>query len=176
MSPQLLASEKIFTGRIFAVERDRLREANGLEVEREVVRHPGGAGALPLLDNGDVVLVRQYRHPARQGLLEIPAGRLDPGETPEQCVRREIAEEIGFRPGIIRHLSSFYSTPGFCEEMLHVFLAEDLTPVPRRPDHDEVIEVLRLPLKAAIEMIRSGEMVDAKTIIALLLAQSLIRS
>jgi ADP-ribose pyrophosphatase len=168
--PRLLESKRIFTGRIFAVELDRLREENGLEIIREVVRHPGGAGVLPLFADGRVALVRQYRHPARARLLEIPAGRIEADETPEECVRREIEEEIGARAGILQKLSEFYATPGFCEEKLHIFLATELTPVPRRPDHDELIEVVYLPLAEAYGKIHSGEIVDAKTIIALLLA------
>jgi len=171
LPPQILESERIFTGRIFAVERDVLLDVNGLEIVREVVRHPGGAGVLPLFADGRVALVRQYRHPARAELLEIPAGRVEPGETPEECVLRELEEEIGARAGILRKLSEFYSTPGFCEEKLHVYLATELTPVPRRPDHDELIEVVYLPLDEAVEKVHSGEIVDSKTIIALLLAQ-----
>ena len=171
LKKSLLESELLFTGQIFAVERDRLLDVNGLEIMREVVRHPGGAGVLPLFADGRVALVSQYRHPARADLLEIPAGRIEPGETPEACVLREIEEEIGAKAGILCKLSEFYSTPGFCEEKLHVYLATELTPVPRRPDHDEVIEVVYLPLAEAGAMIHSGQIVDAKTIIALLLAE-----
>ena len=166
-------SELLFSGRIFTVARDRLLDENGLEIVREVVRHPGGAGVLPLFDDGRVALVSQYRHPARAHLLEIPAGRIEPGETPEACVLREIEEEIGAKAGILRKLSEFYSTPGFCEERLHVYLATELTPVPRRPDHDEVIEVVYLSLAEAVAMVHSGQIVDSKTIIALLLAEKL---
>lgn len=176
MSRQLLESQRIFSGRIFDVELDVLREVNGQEMVREVVRHPGGAGVLPLFADGRVALVRQYRHPARAELLEIPAGRIEAGETPEECVRRELEEETGVRAGILRKLSEFYSTPGFCEERLHVYLATELTPVPRRPDHDELIEVVYLSLAGALEKVRSGEIVDSKTIIALLLTEQLQRA
>lgn len=174
LSRELLESQKIFAGKIFDVELDRLRDVNGQEIVREVVRHPGGAGVLPLFDDGRVALVRQYRHPARKELLEIPAGRIEEGETPEQCVRREIEEEIGARAGILQRLSVFYSTPGFCEEKLYVYLATQLTPVERRPDHDELIDVIYLPLAEAIEKVHRGELADAKTIIALLLAARMI--
>jgi ADP-ribose pyrophosphatase len=173
LSRQLLESQKIFSGRIFDVELDVLREVNGQEIVREVVRHPGGAGVLPLFADGRVALVRQYRHPARAELLEIPAGRIEADETPEACVRRELEEEIGARAGILRKLSEFYSTPGFCEEKLHVYLATELMPVPRRPDHDELIEVVYLSLAGALEKVHSGEIVDSKTIIALLLTERL---
>ncbi|MFN0121978.1 MAG: NUDIX hydrolase [Blastocatellia bacterium] len=169
MTRQLLDSQRMFSGRVFNIDRDRLLDVNGAEIIREVVRHNGGAGILPLHDDGTVTLARQYRHPARAELLEIPAGTIEPGEDPETCVRREIEEEIGLRPGIVRRLSAFYPTPGFCEEKLHVFLGTQLTPVPQRLDHDEVIEVVRLPLSEALALVHDGQIVDAKTIIALLL-------
>lgn len=109
---RLLESEKIFRGAVFDIERDRLLEENGVEIVRDVVRHPGGAGALPLFGDGRVALVRQYRHPARRELLEIPAGRIETGETPEECAAREVEQETGFRTGRIEKLAEFYSTPG----------------------------------------------------------------
>jgi ADP-ribose diphosphatase len=167
---QLLESEKIFKGAVFDVERDSLREENGIEIVREVVRHPGGAGALPLFDDGRVALVKQYRHPARRELLEIPAGKIEDGETPETCAAREVEQEIGFRVGRIEKLAEFYSTPGFCEEKLHVYLATDLTPSSQALDHDELVEVVHLPFAEAAQMAERGGIEDSKTIIALLLA------
>jgi ADP-ribose pyrophosphatase len=166
----LLESEKIFKGAVFEVERDRLLEENGIEIVREVVRHPGGAGALPLFDDGRVALVKQYRHPARRELLEIPAGRIEVGETPEMCAAREVEQEIGFRVGRIEKLAEFYSTPGFCEEKLHVYLATDLTPSSQALDHDEWVEVVYLPFAEAAQMLGRGGIEDSKTFIALLLA------
>jgi ADP-ribose pyrophosphatase len=167
---QLLESEKIFKGAVFDVERDSLREENGIEIIREVVRHPGGAGALPLFDDGRVALVKQYRHPARRELLEIPAGRIEAGETPEMCAAREMEQETGFRAGRIEKLAEFYTTPGFCEEKLHVYLATDLAPSSQALDHDELVEVVYLPFAEAAQMAESGGIEDSKTIIALLLA------
>ena len=170
MPRQLLESEKIFEGAVFDVLRDRLREENGIEIVREVVRHPGGAGALPLFDDGRVALVKQYRHPARRELLEIPAGRIEGGETPETCAARELEQEIGFLAGRIEKLAEFYTTPGFCGEKLHVYLATDLTPSSQALDHDELIEVVYLPFAEAAQMVERGGIEDSKTIIALLLA------
>lgn len=170
MPRQLLESEKIFRGAVFDIERDRLREENGMEIVRDVVRHPGGAGALPLFDDGRVALVKQYRHPARRELLEIPAGRIEVGETPEECATREVEQEIGFRAGGIEKLAEFYSTPGFCEEKLYVYLATELIPSSQNLDHDELIEIVYLPLAEAVRMVERGEIQDSKTIIALLLA------
>jgi len=167
---QLLESEKIFKGSVFDVERDRLREESGIEVVRDVVRHPGGAGALPLFDDGRVALVKQYRHPARRELLEIPAGRIEDGETPAACAAREVEQEIGFRAGRMKKLAEFYSTPGFCEERLYVYLATELTPGLQNLDHDELIEIVYLPLDEAVKMAERGGIEDSKTIIALLMA------
>jgi ADP-ribose pyrophosphatase len=170
LARQLLASEKIFSGVVFDVERDRLREPDGLEIVREVVRHPGGAGALPLFDDGSVALVKQYRHPARRELLEIPAGRIEAGETPLECAARELEQELGVRAARLEKLCEFYSTPGFCEEKLYVYLATQLAPGRQKLDHDEVLEIVRLPLTEAVRLARLGEIEDSKTLIALLLA------
>lgn len=156
---------------MFTVERDRLREESGFEIVREIIRHTGGAGCLPLFDDGRVALVKQYRHPARQELLEIPAGKIEAGESPVECAAREVEQEIGFRAGRIELLADFYSTPGFCEERLYVYLATELTPAEQNLDHDEFVEVVYLPLADAVAMAERNEIEDSKTIIALLLAQ-----
>ena len=170
MPRQLLDSQIIYQGPIFEVERDRLREDSGVEIVREVVKHPGGAGGLPFLDDGRVALVKQYRHPARKELLEIPAGRIERSETPEECAAREIEGEVGVHVGRMEKLAEFYTTPGFCEEKLYIYLARDLTPAAQRLDHDEFIEVVWLPFADALRWVREGKIEDAKTIIALLLA------
>lgn len=170
MPRQLIESEQIFKGVVFAIKRDRLREENGFEIVREVVRHPGGAGCLPLFADGRVALVKQYRHPAGCCLLEIPAGKIEEGETPIECAAREVEQETGFRAGRIEHLADFYSTPGFCEERLYVYLATELVPVKQNLDHDEFVEVVYLPLAEAVAMAAGNELEDSKTIIALLLA------
>ena len=175
MPRELIESHNIFTGAVFSVERDRLREENGLEIVREVVRHAGGAGCLPLFDDGRVALVKQYRHPARRELLEIPAGKIEAGETPVECATREVEQEIGFRVGRIEPLADFYSTPGFCEERLYVYLATELEQAEQRLDHDEFVEIVYLPLNEAVAMAERGEIEDSKTIIALLLAARKVR-
>ena len=167
---EVLHSSRLYDGPVFEIERDRIRDLDGSEIVREVVRHPGGAGALPLFPDGRIALVRQYRHPARRELLEIPAGRIEPGESPEWCALREVEQEIGFRVGRMVPLSSFYSTPGFCEEVLSVFLATDLTPGQQQLDHDERLEVVYFSFEQALQMARHGEIEDSKTLIALLLA------
>ena len=175
MPRELIESQNIFTGAVFSVERDRLREENGLEIVREIVRHVGGAGCLPLFDDGRVALVKQYRHPARRELLEIPAGKIEAGETPAECAMREVEQEIGFRVGHIEPLADFYSTPGFCEERLYVYLATELERAEQNLDHDEFVEIVYLSLTEAVAMAERGEIEDSKTIIALLLAARKVR-
>jgi ADP-ribose pyrophosphatase len=156
---------------VFEVARDRLREDSGQEIVREVVRHPGGAGGVPLFADGRIALVKQYRHPAGRDLLEIPAGKIDAGERPESCAAREIEEELGVRVGRIEKLAEFYSTPGFCEEKLFVYLATELEASVQKLDHDETVEIVYLSLAEAWQLVERGEIEDAKTIIALMLTR-----
>jgi ADP-ribose pyrophosphatase len=167
--PEVLSSEEIFRGRLIGVVRDTVREGEKVYV-REVVRHPGGAGIVAYFDDGTVALVRQYRHPTVRYLLELPAGKLDPGERPDETAARELEEELGVVAGRLEQLSEFYTTPGFCEEKLWVFLATDLRETASSYEDDEIIEVVRVPFRRALEMIASREIEDAKTVIGLLLA------
>lgn len=167
--PKIISSQKVFSGRVFNVTVDTVREGE-LTYQREVVHHHGSAVILPLFDDGTVSLVRQYRHPAVRYLLEAPAGTLDDGERPEDGAARELQEELGLVAGRMEKLSEFFVSPGFCEEKMWVFLATELTEGRQQPDEDEVLEVVRLPIAEALEMISSSEIQDAKTIIALILA------
>ena len=166
--PETLSRQEIFRGRIFGVTLDEVRE-EGLTYPREVVQHPGGAGVVALFADGTIALVRQYRHPTGLYLLELPAGRLEPGEPPEKCAARELQEEIGVRAGRLEKLTEFFTTPGFCAEKLWVYLATDLTEVGQNLEADELVEVVRLPLAEALQMCGSGAIEDAKTIIGLML-------
>ena len=167
--PEVLASEEVYAGSVVGLVVDTVREGD-VTYKREVVRHNGGAAVVACFDDGTVALVSQYRHPAVRYVLELPAGRLEAGERPEESAARELEEELGVVAGRMEQLSEFYTTPGFCAEKLWVFLATDLTETATRRDHDEVIEVVRLPLGRALEMIASREIEDAKTIIGLMLA------
>lgn len=171
---QLLQSERLFEGRVFAIERDELRDVNGQLIVREVVRHPGGAGALPVFADGRVALVRQYRHPARRELLEIPAGKLEADESPETCAARELEQEIGWRAGRLEKLGEFFSTPGFCEEKLYVYLATDLEQTSQALDEDELVEIIYFPLPEALHLAQTGALEDSKTLLALLWAAPLL--
>lgn len=167
--PKIISSQKVFSGRVFNVTVDTVREGE-LTYQREVVHHHGSAVILPVFDDGAVALVRQYRHPAVRYLLEAPAGSLDDGERPEDGAARELREELGLTAGRLEKLSEFFVSPGFCEEKMWVFLATELTEGAQNPEEDELLEVVRLPIDEALEMISSGEIQDAKTIIALMLA------
>lgn len=168
-TPETLASEEIYSGRIIGVKVDRVRE-DGRTYAREVVTHPGGAAVVAVFDDMTVALVKQYRHPPARYLLELPAGKLDDGENPQDCAGRELTEEVGVAARRIEPLSEFYTTPGFCAEKLWVFLATDLTEASQGLEEDEIVETVRLPLSRALEMIAAREIVDAKTIIGLILA------
>jgi ADP-ribose pyrophosphatase len=172
--PEVLSSEEIFRGKLIEVVRDTVREG-GKTYVREVVRHPGGAGIVAYFDDGTVALVSQYRHPTVRYLLELPAGKLDPGERPEETAARELEEELGVVAGRMEQLSEFYTTPGFCAEKLWVFLATDLRETAHHHEDDEIIEIVRVPFTRALEMIASREIEDAKTIIGLLLAARRLR-
>ena len=146
---------------------DRITTASGIQAVREVVKHPGGAAVLPVFSNGDVLLVEQFRYPMRQSLLELPAGKIDPGELPEETAARELEEEVGFRAGRLEKLAAFYTTPGFCTELLHLFLARDLQPGRRAGDEDEDLSVHRYSPNELDGLVRLGKIVDAKTLIGL---------
>ncbi|MBV9924179.1 MAG: NUDIX hydrolase [Acidobacteria bacterium] len=167
--PEVLSREEVFGGKLINVVRDTVREGEQTYL-REVVRHPGGAAAVPFFEDGSVAFVSQYRHPARKYTLELPAGKLDPGERPAETAARELEEELGVVAGRLEPLSEFYTTPGFCGEKLWVFLATELRETEHRREEDEIIEVVRMPFARALEMAFAGEFEDAKTIIGLLLA------
>lgn len=141
---------------------------NGVEVALEILRHPGASAVVPLHDDGTVTLIRQHRHAAGGEIWEIPAGKLDPGETPEQCAARELREEVGL-VGTLTRLTTILTTPAFTDERIHLYVATELVSVPTELDEDEVIHPVRVPLAQAVAMARSGEIADGKTLVALLL-------
>jgi ADP-ribose pyrophosphatase len=166
--PKILNSQKVFEGRVFKVTVDTVREGE-LTYQREVVHHPGSAVIVPVFDDGTVALVRQYRHPTVRYLLEVPAGTLAHGERPEIGAARELKEELGVVAARLEKLSEFFVSPGFCEEKMWVYLATELSEGEQALEDDENLEIVRLPIADALEMITSGEIQDAKTIIGLML-------
>ena len=168
-TPERLDSKNVFTGRVFDVTVDTVREGDKTYT-REVVHHRGSAVILPAFADGTIALVRQYRHPAVRYLLELPAGTLNDKEPPAAGAARELEEELGLVAGKLEKLCEFFISPGFCEEKMWLYLATDLTETAQRLEDDEMIEVVRLPLGRALQMITDGEIEDAKTIIGLMLA------
>ena len=168
-APKVIGSEIIFRGRVIEVSVDTVSEGE-TTYKREVVHHPGSAVIVPVFDDGTVGLVRQYRHPAVRYLLEVPAGTLRRGEIPEDGAARELEEELGLVCGSMEKLSEFFVSPGFLEEKMWIYLATQLTQTEQRLEDDELIEVVRLPLSQTLNMITTGEIEDAKTIIGLMLA------
>ena len=167
--PRILSSQKVFDGRVFNVTVDTVSEGE-LTYQREVVHHNGSAVIVPVFDDGTVALVKQYRHPAVRFLLEVPAGTLAKGERPETGAARELKEELGLVAERLEKLSEFFVSPGFCEEKMWVYLATELSEGEQALEDDEILDVVRLPIADALEMITSGEIQDAKTIIGLMLA------
>jgi ADP-ribose pyrophosphatase len=174
MEPTRLSHEVLYRGKVFDLEVDRIRYPSGNEGVREVARHPGGAVAVPYFPDGSVLLVRQFRYPLQGYTLELPAGKLDPGEDPEAAAKRELEEETGWVAGSLEKLTALLTTPGFCTEVLHIYLATGLTLSSRghRREEGEAGMSLHFVLLAeALEMVERRELVDSKTIVGLFLAQ-----
>ena len=168
-TPEFIDSKKIFEGRVFDVTVDTVRE-HGQTYVRDVVRHPGSAVILPVFDDDTIALVKQYRHPAVKYLLELPAGTLNDRERPEVGAARELEEELGLVAGRMEKLSEFFISPGFLSEKMWLYLATDLRETQQRLEEDEAIEVVRVSIDRALQMITDNEIEDAKTIIGLLFA------
>jgi len=166
---RVFESREVFAGRIVKLRVDFVALPNGKTVEREVVEHRGAVAMVVLDDQDQVLLVRQHRPAVGEDLLELPAGTLEVDETPEACAKRELAEELGMAASRWTPLAQCYSSPGFCTELLHLYLAEGLTPAQGQPDEDEAITVERLPLAEARARVADGTIRDAKTIAGLLL-------
>ena len=174
MEETVTSSKRLFDGRILNLRVDTVVLPNGKMSQREIVEHRGAVAMIPMLDRETVILVRQYRRAAGGLLLEIPAGTRDHEEPWEDCARRELAEEINYQPGRLVKLFHSYQSPGYCTEVIHTFLALDLTPAEGHTDEDEFLEIVPMPFAEAIEKIKTGEIVDAKTISGLLFAARLL--
>jgi len=171
MSPErTLHSERIYKGKIINLRVDTVELSSGKKTKREIVEHAGCTAIVAIDSENNILLVRQYRKAAEMMLLEIPAGGIEPGEKPLDSARRELEEETGFSAARWEELSLFYTSPGFTTEYMHLYLATDLKPAKRAPDDDENIELVRVPLKKAPELIASREICDAKSIAGLLMA------
>jgi ADP-ribose pyrophosphatase len=169
---ELIKSEVLMKGRAFAIRRDYLKTPNGGETKLEIIEHGGSVVIIPVDENGNVLLVRQYRHATGGDLLELPAGTLDENEDPQVCAAREIREETGMAAGVLTKLGEFYLAPGYSTEFMIVFLATELSHSPLDADDDEFLSVEAVPIAEAIRMAERGKLPDAKSLAALFLAKS----
>ena len=171
---QTLSSRTVFEGKIITVKVDKALLPNGAEASREVVEHPGGVCILALQEDGTVPLVRQFRYPLGDVMLELPAGKLEYGEQPRPAAIRELGEEVGLEPGRLTDLGFIYVSPGFCTERLHMYLAQDVKPVPVHPDEDEFLDIVHLPFGELADMVLSGQITDGKTVATVLKTKVLL--
>ncbi len=170
-----VASELIFDGCIIKVFKDTVSLPNGNTATREVVRHNGAACVVPITDDNEILTVRQYRYALGRVTLEIPAGKIDPGESPETCAVRELAEETGFTAGKLTYIGPLHTSVGFCNEVIHMYIATGLVRHELAPDEDEFLTLSAIPMDKLEEMILSGEITDSKTMSAVLKACALRR-
>ena len=160
--------EEIYSGRVVSVSVETFAFADGQEATREVVHHPGAVAIVPVVNSKEIILLKQFRYCAGRDLWEIPAGTIEPGETPLVCAHRELIEETGRRARKMEFLGGFYTSPGFTSEYLHLFAAMDLEPAEAHLDKDEKIEIHQVSFEEALQKIEMGEIMDAKTIVGLL--------
>jgi ADP-ribose pyrophosphatase len=168
LAEETLSSKVLFDGRAIKVRVDTVRRPDGRRTTREIVEHAAVIAVIPVDNDGNILLVRQFRKPVEKELLEIPAGGIDPGEDAEAAVIRELQEEIGFRPGRLERLGGFYSAPGYATEYIHLYLAADLVPGRLHAEDTDEIKLVRVPLAQVPDLISSGKIEDAKSIAGLL--------
>jgi len=159
--------KNIYKGKVVVLNVDRVTLPSGATVDLEVIRHPGAAAIVPMKDDKTVILIRQFRHAAGGFIYEIPAGKLNPGEDPRDCAARELEEEIGYRASSFELLTSIFTAPGFADEVIHIYKGTGLTKGRQKLDHDEVLNVVELPIEKAIAQIQDGTIRDGKTIVGL---------
>ena len=173
MTIKTLDRKNVFKGKVIDLSVDTVVFPKQ-QVEMECINHPGGAAVVPLISDGSVILIKQYRHCIGDTIWEIPAGRLEPDENPLDCAKRELVEEVGFKATNVQKLTEIYSAPGYCNEVIYIFLATELVPDKQKLEDDEIINIVRLPFAKAIEKVKMGEITDAKTVVGLLLAKELV--
>jgi ADP-ribose pyrophosphatase len=175
---ELLRREKLYSGNIINLVVDHVRYSSGNEAVHEIIEHQGGGVVLAVFNNDDILLVRQHRYPIGDDVIELPAGKLDPGEDPQKCAERELREETGYVASRWTRLTTIMTTPGFCNERLHIYMAQGLASSPdgqALEEGEQTIKVLRVPLVEALAMIERGEIVDGKTISGIFLGERMLR-
>ena len=168
-------SEIVFQGKLLDVRRDIVILPNGANGIREWIKHPGAVCCIPILPNGKIALIRQYRYSVRKMMIELPAGKLDKNEAPEDCAIRELEEEIGYKANKITFLTNIHPAIGFANEKMWLYFAEDLEKTNQKLDSDELIEIIPTKLEDALEMVWNGEITDVKTIIGLIWADKVLK-
>jgi ADP-ribose pyrophosphatase len=176
----LVSSERLYSGRVINLDRDTVQFPNNTTGQLEMIRHPGASAVVPFMDeprapDPRIILIRQFRHAANGVIWEIPAGRLDPGETAATCAQRELEEEIGMTADVLARLTTIYTTPGFTDEKIHLFMAHELKKGTHRREPDEFMEVQTKRWSEVMNMMRVGEISDAKTVVALMFIQAFRR-
>ncbi|MDD4874368.1 MAG: NUDIX hydrolase [Dehalococcoidales bacterium] len=168
MPEETISSKTIYKGQILNLRIDEVRLPDGTKGTREIIEHSDCIAVVPVDNNGNILLVRQYRKPLEKMLLEIPAGGIEPGENPDKAVRREMQEETGFLPGKVKRMGGFYASPGYCQEYLHLYTATDLLPTKLHAEDTDSIELVPVPLSKIEGLIKSGEIIDAKSVAGIL--------
>ena len=175
MEEKTSSSEIVFQGKLLDVRRDIVILPNGANGIREWIKHPGAVCCIPILPNGKIALIKQYRYSVRKMMIELPAGKLDKNEAPEDCAIRELEEEIGYKANKITFLTNIHPAIGFANEKMWLYFAEDLVKTNQKLDSDELIEIIPTKLEDALEMVWNGEITDVKTIIGLIWADKVLR-
>ena len=176
----LIKADRIYSGRVLNLDLDTVRFPDGSTGQLEMIRHPGASAVLPFLEDPSspdptVVLIRQFRHAADDFIYEVPAGRLDAGESPEQCAARELVEETGYQASRFDRLTTIYTTPGFTDERIHLFLATGLTPGHHQREADEFLELHRFRWSQVLDLVQAGRVVDGKTLAAVMFVQCFVK-
>ncbi len=173
LTETVIGTEEIYNGKVVHLRVDTIRQPDGYEAKREVVAHPGAVCIVPIRDDGMVLMVRQFRLPAGQVLLEVPAGTREKNEDPHACALRELEEETGYRASELRPLYTAYLAPGYSTELMYAYMATGLTLGQTNPDEGENLELIEIPITEIESRVLAGEFADAKTIAALLMASRL---
>lgn len=167
LEEKTLDTKVIYNGKIIDLHLEKVELPDGNTSQREVVKHPGAVAVLAVTPENRIVLVRQYRKPLNREIVEIPAGKLEPNESPELCAKRELEEETGYRTEKLEFLQSFYTSPGFADEIIHIYYTDQLEVGNEQPDEDEFVETVEVTLDEAIEMVQNQQIYDAKTAFAI---------
>jgi len=175
MKPKTLQKREIYRGKVFSLIEQHVALPNGTLTKVETIRHPGAAAVVPMLDKSHIVLIRQYRYAVGNWIWEIPAGTLFPEEDPKDCAQRELGEETAYEAGYIEKIGEVFPAPGYSDDRIHIFLATDLKEKSQHLEEDEVLEVREFTIVKVLDMIKTGEIRDAKTIAGVLLANPIMR-